>query len=176
MTLLPSPQRLWSQVGKKPTLIVISGEVGTGKTTYCTGIAQYVRAQGQRVGGLLSVGAFVAGAKVAIDLQDLTTGETRRLAIRRARPDLSSPTPNWQFDEAALRWGNAVLAATPACDLLIIDELGPLELLHGVGYQAAFPLIEREAYRLACVVVRRALVEVFTARFKVSEVFVLGER
>jgi nucleoside-triphosphatase THEP1 len=174
MTHPPTPEGLWAQVGPKPQLIVLSGESGSGKTTYCATLVRHVQASGGTVCGLLSVGTFMNGVKVAIDLHDLRTGQPRRLATRRPQPDPASPTPNWQFDEEALRWGDAVLAAVPRCDLLVIDELGPLELRHGVGYQAAFKLLKRRAYRLACVVVRPSLVEAFRARVAVDTVYTLS--
>jgi nucleoside-triphosphatase THEP1 len=155
-------------------LIVLTGEIGSGKTTYCAALVRHVQANGGKVCGLLSVGTFMDGVKVAIDLHDLNTGQSRRLATRRPQPDPASPTPNWHFDDDALRWGDAVLAAVTACDLLVIDELGPLELHNGAGYQAAFDAIERRAYRLACVVVRRSLVDVFTQRFAVDAVYDIG--
>ena len=174
MTPAPDPQALWAQLTLFPQLVVITGEIGAGKTSWCAALARWAQMQGARVSGLLSVGVFEGSLKRAIDLQDLSTGQTRRLAARRAQPDPTSPTPNWEFDESALRWGDAVLAAAPPCDLLIVDELGPLELLHGAGYQSAFPLIQRQAYRLACVVVRPSLVDAFRARAAVSAVYSVG--
>ncbi len=174
MTSAPAPQAVWAQLAPSPQLVVITGEIGAGKTTWCKTLADWAQTQGARVSGLLSVGVFEGGLKRAIDLHDLSTGQTRRLAVRRAQPDPTSPTPNWEFDESALRWGDAVLAAAPSCDLLIVDELGPLELLHGAGYQSAFPLIQRQAYRLACVVVRPSLVDAFRVRAAVSAVYRVG--
>lgn len=174
MTHPPTPEGLWIQVGPEPQLIVLSGEIGSGKTSYCAALVRHVQAKGGRVCGLLSVAMFIDGVKVAIDVHDLSTGQPRRLATRRPQPDPTSPTPNWHFDEDALRWGDAVLAATPPCDLLVIDELGPLELLHASGYQSAFDVLARRAYRLACVVVRRSLVDVFCARVNVDTVYTLS--
>lgn len=173
MTLPPSPAALWA-AATPAQIVVISGEIGAGKTRYCATLIDHVRAQGGRVGGLLSVGEFRDGVKVAITLHDLTTQHSRRLAIRRDQPEPASPTPRWHMDETTLHWGNAALATTPPCDLLIIDELGPLELLHGLGYQAAFPLLAQRAYRLACVVVRRTLVAAFTARVPADAVYDLS--
>lgn len=170
----PTPKGLWELRGSQPQIVVITGEIGSGKTSYCAALVRHVQASGGTVCGLLSVGTFMNGVKVAIDVHDLRTGQPRRLATRRPQPDPASPTPNWQFDEDALRWGDAVLAAAPPCDLLVIDELGPLELLHASGYQSAFNLLKRRAYRLACVVVRPSLVEAFCARVAVDAVYTLS--
>lgn len=167
----PTPEGLWTQFNRSSKIVVISGESGTGKTSYCAALVRHVMASGGLVCGLLSLGIYVDDVRIAIDLHDLSTGQPRRLATRRPEPDPISPTPQWQFDDEALRWGNAVLAAAPPCDLLIIDELGPLELKHNAGFQSAFDLLKRRAYRLACVVVRPSLVEDFKRRFKVDAVY-----
>lgn len=153
-----------------PALIVITGPSGAGKTTWCAELVAQARERGLRVAGLLSPGVFDDGHKWAIDVVDLTTGARRRLALRRSSPDPTSPTRNWQFDDDALAWGSAILAAQGPCDLLIVDELGPLELQHGQGWHQALPLFERSAYRLACAVVRPGLLAHFTARFPVAGV------
>ena len=44
-------------------------------------------------------------------------------------------------------------------DLLVIDEIGPLELLHGEGWTAALPLLNSPVYRVGLVVIRPELVE-----------------
>ena len=44
------------------------------------------------------------------------------------------------------------------CDLLVVDELGPLELERGVGWTAALGLLQQSGFALAVVVVRPGLV------------------
>lgn len=172
--MMPSPAAFWHSVGKATSqIVVLSGDIGAGKTTWCARLATHVRAQRLHVAGLLSLGVFDAGEKIAIDLLDLSSGEQRRLAVRRSTPDPHSMTRNWQFEPATLAWGDAVLGALNACDLLIIDELGPLELLHNQGWQNAFLLLKKRQYRVACVVVRRALAPIFCERFPVAQTFML---
>lgn len=157
-----SPPDVWSTYREaQAALLVITGEIGAGKTTWCRELAAQVRSAGFQVAGLLSPGVVEEGRKIAIDLLDLATGEQRRLAKRTAAPDPLSPTPNWQFHAATLAWGDTVLQAIDTCDLLVIDELGPLELRHNRGWQSALPLLQRGKYRAACVVVRPLLVPTF---------------
>ncbi len=158
----------------RPQIIVLTGEIGVGKTTLCGMLIDTVREQGWRVHGLWSPGVFADGVKTAIDVLDLGSGEKRQLAIRRTIPDESSPTSNWQFDSAVLNWGNAVLGAIETTDLLVIDELGQLELHHASGWQNAFPLLARQEYAVACVVVRRWLVDDFLAHFGAAKIIYLG--
>ncbi len=146
-------------------MIVVTGEIGAGKTTWCLDLVAHVRSLGLHVAGLSSPGVFVDAEKVAIDLLDLSTYERRRLADRRSAADLASPTPNWYFHVEALAWGDDVLNSISGCDLLVIDELGPLELRHNRGWRSALPLLKRGCCRAACVVVRRSLLAEFLAIF-----------
>lgn len=171
-----SPVEVWppSEGGQ---LLVVTGDIGTGKTPWCGDLIAHIQGQEptSKVAGLLSPGVFAAdGSKAAIDLRDLATGTQRRLATRRPSPDPASPTPNWDFEAETLTWGDEVLASVGPCDLLVIDELGPLELLHGRGWQHALPLLERGAYRLACVVVRTRLLNTFRERFPAAKVVTIA--
>lgn len=165
MTLTPAD--VWGDYHHQAQaqVIVVTGEIGAGKTTWCSEMASYVRELGLQVAGLSSPGVFVNGEKVAIDLLDLSSNEQRRLADRSAVPDTASPTPRWKFHAETLAWGSRVLEAVGSCDLLIVDELGPLELCHNQGWQPALPLLKRGKYCAACVVVRRSLVTAFAAIF-----------
>ena len=144
---------------QKNKLFLITGDSGVGKTTWCHQQIELARINGWRVGGLLSPPIMANNQKAAIDLVDLATGERQQLATLRrhaANPTRLS-THKWSFDPTVLAWGNAVLRRITAVDLLIIDELGPLEFEKGQGLQAAFDLIEAGRYFLAGVVIRPTL-------------------
>ncbi|MBO9309410.1 MAG: hypothetical protein J7551_06465 [Chloroflexi bacterium] len=166
-----SPQAIWRE-RRSPQIVVITGESGAGKTTWCGQMRAFAEREALRVAGLISYGVFDGDRKVAIALCALPSGEQRILATRREYV-VGAATPCWQFDESVLAWGDSQLAALGACDVLIVDELGPLELLHGRGWQSAFAALEAARYQLACVVVRPALVERFTARFSAAQVIAL---
>ena len=149
----------------QPQILLITGDSGAGKTTWCAGLIDAARAAGLTIGGLLCPAVFNDGAKTGIDMQNLLTGETRRLAQRRTPQSTGVMTIHWQFDESTLAWGNAVLRDLPPVDALIIDELGPLELLRNEGLLEAVAALDRGAFRVACVIVRLGLVEAARARW-----------
>lgn len=168
--MTPTPADVWAEYYQAQQVIIVTGEIGAGKTTWCREMIAHVRESGLRVAGLSSPGVFADGQKIAIDLLDLATDEQRRLADRLAVPDTSLPTPNWKFQAETLAWGNTALKAIDTCDLLVIDELGPLELLHNQGWQSALPLLKQGNYHVACAVVRRSLLTVFQAIFPDAKV------
>ena len=70
----------------------------------------------------------------------------------------------WTFDPASVEWGQQVLASLPPSDLLVIDEIGPLELEMGQGLTNALDALHRADYRLALVTLRPALAGEVAAR------------
>jgi hypothetical protein len=52
-----------------------------------------------------------------------------------------------------------------APDILILDELGPLEFSSNQGLTVGFELIERRLYRLACMTIRPSLLPVALERW-----------
>jgi nucleoside-triphosphatase THEP1 len=70
----------------------------------------------------------------------------------------------WQFHQEGLRWGAEILRRAAPCDVLVIDELGPLELTREQGWTVALDVLSAGKYRMAVVVVRPALVAAFEER------------
>lgn len=138
---------------------VLSGPIGSGKTTLCGALVAQARDRGWDVAGLLSPAVFEGESKSGILAEDLRTGETRLLARAAPHPPFDLQLGNWYFDRSSLAWGNRVFEASLPCDLLVVDEIGPLELVQGAGWSAALTALRRGAYRLALVVVRPALLD-----------------
>lgn len=162
-----SPEELVARWGSLPagSLALLTGGRGAGKTRWCEAVARAARGAGLAVRGVLSPAVLADGEKRAIGLLDLASGERRTLADR-ARPDLPGTEGlGWRFDHEALAAGNAALERVGACDLLLVDELGPLELGRGSGFTAAFGLLDARRYGLAIVVVRPVLVAAAKARW-----------
>lgn len=141
-------------------IILISGSRGAGKTTLCQQVIELARSQGWNVSGILTLGDYVDGEKVSLYAQDVRTGE-RRLLARRSY----GGRYRWDFVEETLAWGNSVFASAIPTDLLVVDELGPLEWLDGRGWTAGLHAIDSREYRYALVVTRPELVERARARW-----------
>lgn len=140
-------------------LLFITGESGVGKTTWCKEQIQVQKRAGKRIAGLISPPVFHQGQKIGIDLLDLSSGDSRPLALSRRKIDPNAATKKWIMHPETIEWGNRLLRSIAHCDLLFLDELGPLELLHSQGLTEVFPLVDRQAYRVAIVVVRPSLLK-----------------
>jgi nucleoside-triphosphatase THEP1 len=148
-------------------LTIITGERGGGKTALCKRLAEQVRSAGWVVAGILSPPITAGGQKSGIEALDLRTGECRLLARPRDKsiPPAELQTPAWTFDADVVAWGNAVLDTATPCDLLIVDELGPLELVRGQGWTAGLTALSSGKYRRALVVVRPELLRLALVRW-----------
>lgn len=156
-------------------LIIITGPRGAGKTTLCGRLIRRAREAGWRVAGVLSPPRMVEGQKIGIDVVNLATDERRELAVRSFTAPAAIRTTGYAFDEQAMEWGNATLAASGDCDLLVVDELGPLELQRGQGWQAGLTVLDQGNYRLGLVVVRPELLEDARRRWPEAQEIGVGE-
>lgn len=154
---------------------LVTGRRGAGKTTFCTGVARAARLAGWDTAGILSPAEFQGTSKVAIWAEDARSGEKRRLASFRRQAESDLAFGNWFFDLRTLAWGNQVLQTCLPCDLLVVDELGPLEFRRGEGWQAAFEAIERGRYKLGLVVIRPDLLEIARERFQPGQIIDVEE-
>jgi hypothetical protein len=137
-----------------PPLFILTGWREAGKTTLCRRLAQAARQAGWGVAGLLSPARFENGVKTGIEVLDLRSDEHRLLASCTPGEIAGLQLGKWYMDPNALMWGNQVLQHATPCDILIIDELGPLEFDQQAGWSAGFPAIEQGLYRGALVVIR----------------------
>ncbi len=143
---------------------IITGERGVGKTTFCRRFAEMAGAAGWDVAGLLSLPRYEGEVKTGIQILALRGGESRMMASTRPDEFEGSRFCGWSFNDSALAWGNEILQRATPCDLLILDEVGPLEFDTGSGLTACFQVLEKTSYRLAIAVVRPA----YEARFRLS--------
>lgn len=163
----------FSRKNHEHNLFLITGPSGSGKTTWCEDLVDQARQMGISPVGLISPPMYAGDRKIGIDLLDLQTQERRRLAWLRTSQESTQAGPatiDWQFDPQVLAWGDNRLSQTSAIqkdlhNLLILDELGPLEFVRGQGWQSGLRLVDRRGYRLACVVVRPALLSIALERW-----------
>ena len=151
-------------IGFDGTIRIVTGERHTGKSTLCRRVAAAAHAAGLVVAGIVTEDSADDGTRRVTDLR---TGENRHFGMQAksgtglepARPVGGDPlTPSWMYDEGVFAWGNNVLTRSSPCDLLVIDELGPLEILGDRGWYTAFEVIRRRHFGTALVVCRPALV------------------
>jgi energy-coupling factor transport system ATP-binding protein len=156
---------------------LLTGPRGSGKTTACRALVAEMRGAGRRVGGVVCPARLRDGVKVGIDVVEVAGGRRRQLATKAGDDTVRGNGRGgelalgaWSFDREALAWADEALAATsPLCDLVVVDELGPLELLRGEGFTAALDLVDA-GRGLVVAVVREELLDVARARWPLAQV------
>jgi nucleoside-triphosphatase THEP1 len=103
------------------------------------------------------------------------TGQTRRLTFKPGRSNANDAVVQgrFRFDAEILAWGNEILARATPCDLLFVDELGPLEIERAEGWQKAFDVLLEGNYALGLIVVRPRLLEPMRSKLPAGSTTVL---
>ncbi len=162
----------------KARIGLLTGAVGVGKTTVARRVVDLARQQGLICGGLLAPAITGHCGRVGIWGVDVGTGERRTLA--RTDRDLGGPAIGpYSFDAAALAWAVGVVeAALNTCGLLIVDEIGKLELWQGIGLAPILPRLAAGEVNRALVVVRDSLLAELQGRLRAVEqvLFLVNEQ
>ena len=156
-------------------LFILTGDIRSGKTTWLEAGVRELEAAGVPVRGVLAPGVWRDGKKVGIENVLLPSHE--RVLLATPAEEGCSTGLGWDFDANALARVNAHLTELAATSgdmrtgLLVIDEIGPLELRRGEGLTAALELLDAgptSAWPHALVVVRATLAEDARTRFAQS--------
>ena len=124
-------------------------------------VVEYCLNAGLRVRGVLSPARFVNGKKTGIYALDLGSDERRLMASLFAAEVGGVQTGCWSFDADVLAWQNDCLSTAAPADLIIIDELGPMEFEGQKGLQSAFDVLKGGRYHMALVIIRPEYVDTF---------------
>jgi nucleoside-triphosphatase THEP1 len=144
-------------------VVVLTGGSGAGKTTLLLGLADRLRAAGLTVGGIAAPVVRVDGDRVGYDIVALDTGATAPLC-RTEGEERSPAVGPFRFRAEGLALGRAALAASDRCDVVLVDEIGPLEL-RGEGWAPALPPLWSRDGAVVVLAVRPGLVGAVAARW-----------
>ena len=156
-------------------LWMLTGQRGVGKTTFCHALTSHALLEGWQVSGIITPVIFAGNEKVGILAESLETGEARPLASLDRTALFDLPVGKWYFDRSVIAWGNQVIRDSIPCDLLIIDEFGPMELIRHKGWWDSVDIFDRDEYRAALVVVRPELQEVARQTFNIAGTIIVGD-
>jgi nucleoside-triphosphatase THEP1 len=141
--------------------IVISGEIGVGKSTVCKELVRRLRAAGLSCGGIITS----KDGQQNIIIENIESGEKMTLASS-AGAFAGPSTMKYSFSPEALGFGMMAISANTA-DVCLIDEIGQLEL-KGKGFAGVLELIQQGRFKNCVLVIRSFLLPAYLPRFKVK--------
>jgi hypothetical protein len=144
-------------VQQRGTYYVLTGERGSGKTLACKDLATEARTRGVDVAGILTVrsGSELHDGREVMDLRT----SARRPFGSQAHGGTDPLTPGWHYESEVFDWATQVLSVATPCGLLIVDEVGPLELLGKRGWVYALDVLRGREFGAALVVCRPTLLD-----------------
>jgi len=149
---------------------IITGPREVGKTRFCTNLVARAREESLCIEGVICPAGYAGKEKISIEIENLKTREQNRLARVKNDETDGLCTDHWIFDPVVMEWGNQIFDQTEACDLLVVDELGPLEFKRGEGWQKALMALDKGNFKTAIVVIRPELLEAACSRWPNSKV------
>jgi molybdopterin-guanine dinucleotide biosynthesis protein A len=157
--------------------LLIVGEPGSGKTSWCRRYINSCRKSGTSVGGILSPATEKQGQRIGSNALDLLTGEKVPFARLSARGSVRGGEEVGDFTISGRGISFACTAIERAvasrCDLVVIDEVGPLEL-SGKGLMPAVESALASPINVL-IVVRSWLKEALERRFPKCEFVVAAD-
>lgn len=136
-------------------VIVITGSIGIGKTTVCRKFIEMARRWGRTCGGIVS---YKTPDKRII-VEDIQTGHKEILAST-ASIFRGPCTPMYFFNPDGIDFGIQAIDKGYYCNILIIDEIGQLEL-GGQGFINAIEVIRGKKSDDIILVIRKELLSAF---------------
>jgi molybdopterin-guanine dinucleotide biosynthesis protein A len=147
--------------------LLVVGEPGSGKTSWCREYIDRRRRSGSSVGGILSPAIEKQGQRVGSNALDLLTGQEVPFARLSGYKSFKGAEVVGDYtisrDGISFACGAIKRAIESRCGLVVIDEVGPLEL-GGKGLMPAVELALASAVNVL-IVVRSSLREALQRRF-----------
>jgi len=111
-----------------PQIFILSGERGQGKTGYAREIINLLRQEEITVNGIYSDRVMNEDKTIGYDVVDIKSGK-REVFLRLSGEPQFEQIGRYFIHPNGLRMGiNSLQVTSPHCDLVIIDEIGQLEL------------------------------------------------
>ncbi|MEI8047919.1 MAG: nucleoside-triphosphatase [Bacteroidota bacterium] len=122
---------------KKSNVILITGEIGSGKTSLISEIAIRLKENGIKTGGIIAPAVYENGTKKGYDLLDLSTDRKMQLSQTDVLKGVAR-VGKYFFLPEAVEFGRVALSVARNLDsqIVLIDEIGAWEL-QGQGWASS---------------------------------------
>ena len=108
---------------------LITGSPGVGKSTVVSKVMMKLKSAGVIVGGCTTVEKRTGGTRTGFEVRDLSSGRTGELASIASKIGPRVGRYRVNLDDLANIAGAGLVAASSSSELIIVDEVGPMELV-----------------------------------------------
>jgi nucleoside-triphosphatase len=140
-----------NKVSTLKRLIFVTGPPGIGKTSVLLRSANGLKNRGYKIGGMISRGVREGGVRVGFEIMDFSTGQRGWLAHinQPMGPKISKYRINLtDLDAIGV---SSILDAIGNADIIIVDEIGPMELFSSGFRDAVAQAVESDKPVLATI-------------------------
>jgi nucleoside-triphosphatase len=123
-------------------VILLSGNPGVGKTTVLMKTVNSLKARGIRVGGMISREVREDGARVGFEIIDLTSSRRGWLAHINQKNGPQVGRYRVNIEDLNAIGARAVYDSVENCEVIAIDEIGPMELFSEEFKDAAWKALD----------------------------------
>jgi len=156
--------------------LLVIGKPGSGKTTWCQQYISQLRSCGLSVGVVLSPETREHGERTGYNVLDVLTGREAPFARRSGdSPSQGEVVGRYTIRRNGIQFARRAIekAVVNQCDLVVIDEVGPVEL-SGRGLMPAVKLV-LEAEVSVLIIVRDSLKKALLRYFSSYDFEVLAD-
>ena len=157
---------------KKLRLVIITGNIHQGKTTFAEKIITDLLEQKVRIAGFLSIGINENGMSTGYNLSDIES--LRQYELCSTKKDGNRLKPGqYYFNNDTISRGIDILSTENISDkqLIVIDEIGPLEL-NGHGCSNAIEKITGSFVIPHIWVVRKSIVKNVIRKWNIGDAYI----
>lgn len=157
---------------KRARVVIITGDIQQGKTTFTERIVSDLSDEKFKIEGFLSKGINYEGKRTGFNLVDIRSTEEMELCSDK-KYETKVKLGNYYFNNDAIIFGNKILSSEniQKADLIVIDELGPLEL-KGLGWTNSIEVLTGNFSIPQLWVVRKKLVEKMSTRWNIGDAYI----
>ncbi|MEI6275920.1 MAG: nucleoside-triphosphatase [Prolixibacteraceae bacterium] len=155
-----------------PVIFIVTGEVGSGKTTFADQLVRLLQSAGLRTGGFLSAGTANDSERTGFRLIDIYTSKSI-VMCEITHHEGWIQMGRYYFNPEAFEFGNSILNPLnlQGNQLVVVDEIGPLEMKNQGWSRAIDRLISKRSVSQLWIV-RRSLLPKIVRKWNVGDVYV----
>ncbi len=110
-------------------ILLLTGIPGIGKTTVILKVAEALKTAGVNVGGMISREVREGSARVGFEIMDLANNNCDWLAHTNQKTGPKIGKYHVKMEGLEKIGATAIKSAVEKCDVVVIDEIGPMELV-----------------------------------------------